>query len=328
MCIRDRLYQESLISEIDTVHTPLTMRFDDGTHISIHEASLIDYSSMQIIGTGSKALHCDLAPWSNGDKVRTTVPFRTPWRTIKITNNAKDLISSNITLNSNPPNKIGDVSWVKPSKYIGIWWGMIIGKWTWEESFRHGATIERSKKYIDFASENGFDEVLVEGTSAGFTGLFPGDTVTTSYTKTTPDFDLFEVQNYAKQKGVSLQAYHETSASTLNYMAQIEDAFSLMKKVGMQKAKIGHVGAMMDKVEYHYGQHAVNYYRKVLEIASKYNVAVNFHEPIKDTGERRTYPNILTREGARGMEYNAWGNGGNPVDHTTILPFTLSLIHI
>ena len=321
----EQLYQESLISEIDTVHTPLTMRFDDGTHISIHEASLIDYSSMQIIGTGSKALHCDLAPWSNGDKVRTTVPFRTPWRTIKITNNAKDLISSNITLNSNPPNKIGDVSWVKPSKYIGIWWGMIIGKWTWEESFRHGATVERSKKYIDFASENGFDEVLVEGTSAGFTGLFPGDTVTTSYTKTTPDFDLFEVQNYAKQKGVSLQAYHETSASTLNYMAQIEDAFSLMKEVGMQKAKIGHVGAMMDKVEYHYGQHAVNYYRKVLEIASKYNVAVNFHEPIKDTGERRTYPNILTREGARGMEYNAWGDGGNPVDHTTILPFTRML---
>ena len=141
------------------------MRFDDGTHISIHEASLINYSSMQIVGTGSKKLHCDLAPWSNGDKVRTVVPFKTPWRTIKITNNAKDLISSNITLNSNPPNKLGDVSWVKPSKYIGIWWGMIIGKWTWEESFRHGATIERSKKYIDFASENGFDEVLVEGTS-------------------------------------------------------------------------------------------------------------------------------------------------------------------
>ena len=122
-----------------------------------------------------------------------------------------------------------------------------------------------------------------------------------------------------------MQAYHQTTASTLNYMAQIEDAFSLMKKVGMQKAKIGHVGAMMDKVEYHYGQHAVNYYRKVLEIASKYNVALNFHEPIKDTGERRTYPNVLTREGARGMEYNAWGNGGNPVDHTTILPFTRML---
>ncbi len=321
----EQLYNKSTISEIDTVHTPLTMRFDDETHISIHEASLSNYSSMQIVGTGSKKLHCDLAPWSNGDKVRTTIPFKTPWRTIKITNNAKDLISSNITINSNPPNKLDDVSWIKPSKYIGIWWGMIIGKWTWEEGFRHGATVERSKKYIDFASKNGFDEVLVEGISAGFTGLFPGDTVTTSYTKTTPDFDLFEVQNYAQKKGVSLQAYHETSASTLNYMAQIEDAFSLMKEVGMQKAKIGHVGARMDKVEYHYGQHAVNYYRKVLEIASKYNVAVNFHEPIKDTGERRTYPNMLTREGARGMEYNAWGNGGNPVDHTTILPFTRML---
>ena len=321
----EQLYNKSKISEIDTVHTPLTMRFDDGTHISIHEASLSNYSSMQIVGTNSKKLHCDLAPWSNGDKVRTTIPFKTPWRTIKITNNAKDLISSNITINSNPPNKLGDVSWIKPSKYIGIWWGMIIGKWTWEEGFRHGATVERSKKYIDFASKNGFDEVLIEGTSAGFTGLFPGDTVTTSYTKTTPDFNLKEVQNYAKKRGVSLQAYHETSASTLNYMAQIEDAFSLMKEVGMQKAKIGHVGAMMDKFEYHYGQHAVNYYRKVLEIAAKYNVAVNFHEPIKDTGERRTYPNMLTREGARGMEYNAWGNGGNPANHATILPFTRML---
>ena len=196
----EQLYNKSTISEIDTVHTPLTMRFDDGTHLSIHEASLSNYSSMQIVGTNSKKLHCDLAPWSNGDKVRTTIPFKTPWRTIKITNNAKDLISSNITINSNPPNKLGDVSWIKPSKYIGIWWGMIIGKWTWEEGFRHGATVERSKKYIDFASKNGFDEVLIEGTSAGFTGLFPGDTVTTSYTKTTPDFNLKEVQNYAKKK--------------------------------------------------------------------------------------------------------------------------------
>lgn len=321
----EQLYSTSPISKIDTVHTPLTMRFSDGTHLSIHEASLTNYSSMQIVGQTSTKLHCDLAPWSNGDKVRTTIPFKTPWRTIKIADSASELISSYLTLNCNPPNQLGDVSWIKPSKYIGIWWGMIIGKWTWGEGFRHGATVERGKKYIDFAAENGFDEVLIEGTSAGFTGLFPGDTVTTSYTKTTPDFDLKVVQNYAKSKGVSLQAYHETSASTLNYLAQIDDAFSLMKELGMQKAKIGHVGTMMDKVEYHYGQHGVSYYRKVLEKAAEYNVAVNFHEPVKDTGERRTYPNMLTREGARGMEYNAWGNGGNTVNHTTILPFTRML---
>ena len=321
----EQLYTSTPISEIDTVHTPLTMRFKNGIHLSIHEADLINYSAMQIAGRQSTSLHCDLAPWSNGDKVRLTIPFKTPWRTIKITDTARDLIASHLTLNCNPPNKLGDVSWIKPSKYIGIWWGMIVGKWTWGEGFRHGATNARGKKHIDFAAKHGFDEVLIEGASAGFTGLFPGDTVTTSYTKTTPDFDLIEVQQYAKSKGVSLQAYHETSASTRNYMAQIDDAFSLMNQIGMQKAKIGHVGQMMDKVEYHYGQHGVNYYRKVLEKAAEYKVGVNFHEPIKDTGERRTYPNMLTREGAKGMEYNAWGNGGNPVSHTTILAFTRML---
>ena len=319
----EQLYESTKISLIDTVHTPLTMRFDDGIHVSIHEAALTDYSSMQIAGSDkSTHLNCDLAPWSNGDKVRTVVPFMTPWRTIKIANTAADLLASHLTLNCNPDNKLGEVSWIKPSKYIGIWWGMIVGKWTWGEGPRHGATVDRAKKYIDFAAKNGFDEVLIEGISAGFTGLFPGDTVTTSFTETTSDFDLELVQHYAKLKGVSLQSYQESSASTRNYLIQVDTAFAQLKSLGIQKAKIGHVGAMLDKSEYHYGQHGVNYYRDVLTKAAEYQVAVNFHEPIKDTGERRTYPNMLTREGARGMEYNAWGNGGNPVDHATILSFT------
>ena len=319
----EQLYESTKISLIDTVHTPLTMRFEDGTHVSIHEAALTDYSSMQIARGGkSTHLNCDLAPWSNGDKVRTTIPFMTPWRTIKIANTAADLLASHLTLNCNPTNKLGEVSWIKPSKYIGIWWGMIVGKWTWGEGPRHGATVDRAKKYIDFAAKNGFDEVLIEGISAGFTGLFPGDTVTTSFTETTSDFDLELVQHYAKSKGVSLQSYQESSASTRNYLIQVDTAFAQLKSLGIQKAKIGHVGAMLDKSEYHYGQHGVNYYRDVLTKAAEYQVAVNFHEPIKDTGERRTYPNMLTREGARGMEYNAWGNGGNPVDHATILSFS------
>ena len=319
----EQLYQSTKISLLDTVHTPLTMRFEDGIHVSIHEAALTDYSSMQIAGSDkSTHLNCDLAPWSNGDKVRTVVPFMTPWRTIKIANTAADLLASHLTLNCNPANKLGEVSWIKPSKYIGIWWGMIVGKWTWGEGPRHGATVDRAKKYIDFAAKNGFDEVLIEGISAGFTGLFPGDTVTTSFTETTSDFDLELVQHYAKSKGVSLQSYQESSASTRNYLIQVDTAFAQLKSLGIQKAKIGHVGAMLDKSEYHYGQYGVNYYRDVLTKAAEYQVAVNFHEPIKDTGERRTYPNMLTREGARGMEYNAWGNGGNPVDHATILSFT------
>ena len=316
------LYQRSKISEIDTVHSPLTMRFENGTHLSIHEAALTGYSSMQIASRKSKKLHCDLAPWSNGDKVRTSVPFKTPWRTIKIADSASELVSSHLTLNCNEPNVLGDVSWIQPSKYIGIWWGMIISKWTWGEGLRHGATTERGKKYIDFAAEHGFNEVLIEGISAGFEGLFPGDTVRTSFTESTTDFDLEEVQSYALSKGVALQAYQETSASPNNYLVQIDSSFALLNRLGIDKAKIGHVGAWLDKTEYHYGQYGVAYYRKVLKKAAEYNIGVNFHEPIKDTGERRTFPNMLSREGARGMEYNAWGNGGNPTDHITTMAFT------
>jgi alpha-glucosidase len=316
------LYQTTKISKIDTVHTPLTMRFENGTHVSIHEAALAGYSSMQIAGRKSTKLYCDLAPWSNGDKVRTSIPFKTPWRTIKITDSASELASSYLTLNCNEPNRLEDVSWIHPSKYIGIWWGMIIGKWTWKEGLRHGATTARGKEYIDFAAKHGFDEVLIEGISAGFQGLFPGDTVTTSFTESTADFNLNEVQAYAQSKGVSLQSYQETSASPNNYLIQVDSAFALLQRLGIDKAKIGHVGALLDKKEYHYGQYAVEYYRRVLEKAAEYKIGVNFHEPIKDTGERRTFPNMLSREGARGMEYNSWGNGGNPPNHVTTLAFT------
>ena len=317
----EELYRKSNITNLDTVHTPLTIRYSNGTHISIHESELVDYSSMQVFRLEENKLQCDLAPWKNGDKVRTRFPFRTPWRTIKITDSAGELITSYLTLNCNKPNEIKDISWIKPSKYIGIWWGMIIGKWTWGEGPRHGATNERGYKYIDFASKHGFDEVLIEGWQSGFKGLFPDDSVTVSFTEWTDDFDLEKIQKYALSKGVSLQAYHETSANTVNYLAQIDSAFSLLNRLGIKNAKIGQVGNLLDRSEYHYGQYGIDYYRKVLLKALDYKIGVNFHEPIKDTGERRTFPNMLTREGARGMEYNAW-SGGNPPHHTTILPFT------
>tara|TARA_S200000501_G_scaffold379024_1_gene446683 strand:- start:69323 stop:71707 length:2385 start_codon:yes stop_codon:yes gene_type:complete len=317
----EELYRNTKLSDMDTSHTPLTMRFENGTHVSIHEASLKNYSSMQIYSNRNSQLNCDLAPWSNGDKVRTKSSFYSPWRTVIITSSAKDLITSYLVLNCNEPSKIKDSSWIKPSKYIGIWWGMIIGKWTWGESLRHGATNERSFRYIDFAAENGFDEVLIEGWAAGWKGLFPEDSVTVSFTKSTPDFNLKQVQDYADSKGVRVQAYHETMANTKNYLSQIDSAFSLMNNYGLRNAKIGQVGRRLDKSEFHYGQYGVDYYRKVLNKALEYKIGVNFHEPIKDTGERRTYPNMLTREGARGMEYNAW-QGGNPPSHTTVLPFT------
>jgi len=317
----EELYQKSNVSEMDTSHTPLTIRYSDGIHLSIHESELVEYSSMQIFYDSDNQLNCDLAPWSNGDKVRAKLPFQTPWRTIKITDSAEGLLRSYLTLNCNEPSKIEDASWIKPAKYIGIWWGMILGKWTWDESFKHGATNERSFKYIDFAAAHGFDEVLIEGWASGWQGLFPKDSVTVSFTESTSDFDLRKVQNYAKSKGISIQSYHETMANTENYLEQIDSAFYLLNKLGIKNVKIGHVGKKLDRKEFHYGQYGVDYFRKVLNKALEYKIGVNFHEPIKDTGERRTYPNMLTREGARGMEYNAWP-GGNPPEHTTILPFT------
>ena len=317
----EELYQKSNVSEMDTSHTPLTIRYPDGIHLSIHESELVEYSSMQIFYDSDNQLNCDLAPWNNGDKVRAKLPFQTPWRTIKITDSAEDLLRSYLTLNCNEPSKIEDASWIKPAKYIGIWWGMILGKWTWDESFKHGATNERSFKYIDFAAAHGFDEVLIEGWASGWQGLFPKDSVTVSFTESTSDFDLRKVQNYAKSKGLSIQSYHETMANTENYLEQIDSAFYLLNELGIKNVKIGHVGKKLDRKEFHYGQYGVDYFRKVLDKALEYKIGVNFHEPIKDTGERRTYPNMLTREGARGMEYNAWP-GGNPPEHTTILPFT------
>ena len=317
----EELYQKSNVSEMDTSHTPLTIRYSDGIHLSIHESELLEYSSMQIFYDSDNQLNCDLAPWSNGDKVRAKLPFQTPWRTIKITDSAEGLLRSYLTLNCNEPSKIEDASWIKPAKYIGIWWGMILGKWTWDESFKHGATNERSFKYIDFAAAHGFDEVLIEGWASGWQGLFPKDSVTVSFTESTSDFDLRKVQNYAKSKGLSIQSYHETMANTENYLEQIDSAFYLLNELGIKNVKIGHVGKKLDRKEFHYGQYGVDYFRKVLDKALEYKIGVNFHEPIKDTGERRTYPNMLTREGARGMEYNAWP-GGNPPEHTTILPFT------
>ena len=287
--------------------------------MSIHEASLDDYSSMQLF-SHNKTLECDLAPWANGDKVRTFLPFKTPWRTIIIAKDVKELLNSKLTLNCNPPSIIEDISWIKPSKYIGIWWGMITGKWTWKESLRHGATNERALNYIDFASKHGFDEVLIEGWASGWESLFPEDSVIVSFTKSTSDFDFKAMQSYAKSKNVSIQAYHETMANTKNYLAQIDSAFSLLNELGIKNVKIGHVGSKLDNEEYHYSQYGVNYFRTILKKAVQYKIGVNFHEPVKDTGERRTFPNMLTREGSRGMEYNAW-SGGNPPNHTLILPF-------
>ncbi len=327
------LFQESSLNAIDTVHTPFTIETRDGIYLSIHEASLYDYASMTIAKTRPTRLKCDLVPWSDGVKVKSSTPMQTPWRTIQIARTPGDLIVSTLILNLNEPNKLADISWIKPGKYIGIWWGMHLGKYTWSSGPKHGATTANALRYIDFAAKYGFSGVLIEGWNTGWDGNWVQNGALFNFTQTHPDFDIETVAHYAASKNVMLIGHHETGADVLNYEKQMEDAFRFYQKYGVHIVKTGYVGhgrtiKRIDENgaiqrEWHHGQYMVRHYRKVIETAAKYQIMLDVHEPIKDTGERRTFPNMMTREGARGMEYDAWSpDGGNPPDYLTILPFT------
>jgi len=361
--IYEHLYNTSRISEIDAlekakhvnlaqthipynaVNTPVTMRTDDGVHLSFHEANLTDYSGMTLkVDTVTFCMTSGLVGSGNHDyKVKCSLPFKTPWRTIQISKDAKDLISSQLILNLNEPNELGDVSWFKPMKYVGIWWDMHLGTASWDYGMtvadgkwvdtgkahgRHGATTANAKRYIDFASKNGITGILVEGWNTGWErwigfedreGVFD---FVTSY----PDYDIEEVVRYGREKGVELIMHHETSAAVNTYDQQMDTAFALMQSLGIHSVKTGYVGKIIPTGEYHHGQWMVNHYRRVLETAAKYQVAINAHEPIKATGIRRTLPNAIAREGLRGQEFNAWAtDGGNPPEHLTIIPFTRML---
>jgi len=326
------LYEHTTLSEIDTVHTPLTMKVSDDLYLSIHEAALTDYSSMSLEHTGQNVLKCNLYPWADGSKVKGQFPLMSPWRTIQISDSAGGLITSYLILNCNEPNALGDVSWVKPGKYLGIWWGMHLGTYTWQMSEHHGATTENALRHIDYAAEYGFDGVLIEGWNQGWNADWYKDGNVFSFTEPFPDFDLNAVTDYALQKDVKIIGHHETSAAIGNYEVQVDDAFRLYKSRGIDAIKTGYVGHGTDIVpvggkpgdrEWHHGQYMVRHYRNIVEKAATYKIMLDVHEPIKPTGIRRTYPNMMTREGARGQEYNAWSeDGGNPPDYTTIIPFT------
>ena len=316
------LYQKSPINDLDTVHTPLTMEFTDGMHVSIHEADLTDYAAMTLASIGNNKLKCDLAPWSDGTKVKTKTPMKSPWRTIQIVSNAGELITSNLILNLNEPNKLEDLSWVKPTKYLGIWWGMHIGKYTFWESENHGASTKHTKEYINYCNKLGIDHLLIEGWNKGWTPEWYENLLHVfSFTECASDFDFKEVTDSAKKENVNIIGYHETGSNIDNYLSQIDSGMQMYKDAGMHSVKIGQVGSRLMLKEWHYGQYGVNYYRQVLEKAEEYQLSVNFHEPIKPTGLHRTYPHLMAGEGARGQEYNAW-SVGNPPEHTVILPFT------
>ena len=281
-------------------------------------------------------LQADLAPWSDGAKVKVNGSFTTPWRTLQISDTAAGLANSNLILNLNEPNKlVHDLSWIKPSKYVGIWWCMHVNECSWGSGENHGATTARAMQYIDFAAEHGFDDVLVEGWNHGWDGDWFTNGEVFDFTTPYPDFDLEYLSNYAEERNVHLIGHHETSGAVTNYEEQIEAAYALYQKLGISAVKTGYVadGGQLTRRdadgkiyhEWHDGQFAVQHHLRALQIAAKHKISLNAHEPIKDTGLRRTYPNALSREGARGQEYNAWGQPPNDPAHTTILPFTRML---
>ena len=322
----EELFSSGPVSTLDSVQTPLTMETRDGrTFMVIHEANLVDYARMFLAGPRmeGRTLRAALAPMADGIKVRGRTPFMSPWRTIQVADRVTDLAPSVLGLNLNPPNVLPSTAWIKPMKYVGIWWGMHINTMTWSSGPKHGATTANAKRYIDFAAANGFGGVLVEGWNVGWDGDWIANRNAFSFTQAYPDYDLAEVARYARQKGVRLIVHNETSGGIQNYERQLDSAFALYHSLGVDAIKTGYVTDLTSEGHSHYSQFMVRHYRHVIEEAAKYGIAVDVHEPMHDTGERRTYPNMLSREGARGQEYNAWsGDGGNPPEHETILFFT------
>lgn len=329
-------YRTTPVSDALRANTPFTLRREDGTHIAIHEAALVDYAGMWLDQRRSGVLEVDLAPRADGTKVQVDGAFKTPWRVIQIEDDAAGLYNgSDIYLNLNEPNKLGDVSYFEPGKYIGIWWGMHINTYTWGSGPKHGATTENTKKYIDFAAEHGFNGVLVEGWNIGWDGdwFFNGELF--SFTEAYPDYDFEALSDYAAEKGTALIGHHETSGNLTNYENQLDDAMDLMAERGVSVIKTGYVADGSDlkytdadgtpRYTWHDSQERVIHDIKVLEAAHKRGIAINAHEPARATGLRRTYPNAVSREGARGMEFNAWGTPPNTVEHQAILPYTRML---
>ncbi len=332
----EQLYQHTRLDAVSQAHTPLTIKTDGGVYIAIHEAALVDYAGMWLKRIDGQRLRSVLSPSAqHAAKVVRTAPFTSPWRTLIIADSAAGLYMSHLELNLNEPNALGDVSWVRPYKYVGIWWAMHLTNWTWASGPHHGATTEHTKQYIDFAAANGFKEVLVEGWNYSWDDDWFANGHSLSYTQPYPDFDIKALAAYGKAKGVKIIGHHETFGKVDNYEAQLSGALDLLAGLGYDSIKTGYVadeGGLTVlgedgklSYEYHDGQALAVHHLKVVTEAAKRHIAVVDHEPIKDTGLRRTYPNWVSREGARGQEYNAWGNPPNPPNHESLLVFTRML---
>lgn len=328
--------QRTPLAEVGLANTPLTMRTRSGLHLALHEAALVDYAAMWVRRSGGQKLRAQLAPSTQGATVFKQGAFATPWRSMRVTTSAAALYESNLELNLNEPNKLGDVSWFQPGKFGGIWWEMHLDKSSWNSGAKHGATTANAKKHIDFAAANGLRGVLVEGWNVGWDGNWIGSASAFDYLKAMPDFDLEAVTAYAKAKGVRLVGHHETGGNIARYEQQMDAAYALYAKLGVDVIKSGYVTdvgtaqfANASGNGTHFGftesQEGVRHYLKAVQEAAKYRIAIDTHEPVKDTGLRRTWPNWVSREGARGQEFNAWADPINPVDHEVNLVFTRML---
>ncbi|WP_431426972.1 glycoside hydrolase family 97 protein [Bacteroides hominis] len=323
------------------VQTALQMKTDDGLYINLHEAALVDYSCMHLnLDDKNFVFESWLTPDAQGDKGYMQTPCQSPWRTIMVSDDARDILTSKLTLNLNEPCKLEDTSWIKPVKYVGVWWEMITGKSTWaytddvysvklgetdyaktKPNGRHGANNENVKRYIDFAAEHGFDQVLVEGWNEGWEDWFgKSKDYVFDFVTPYPDFDVKMLNEYAKNKGVKLMMHHETSASVRNYERHMDKAYQFMEDNGYNAVKSGYVGNIIPRGEHHYGQWLNNHYLYAVKKAADHKIMVNAHEAVRPTGLCRTYPNLIGNESARGTEYEAFG--GNKPFHTTLLPFT------
>ena len=330
------LYVRTPLREIGTAQTPLTLRTGDGLHVSIHEAALVDYAGMNLARGDGNVLRAALTPASDGPPVVRNAPFATPWRTIQVGARAGDLVESSLILNLNEPNAIGDVSWFTPAKYVGVWWSLHLETETWATGPKHGATTANTRRYIDFAADNGFRGVLVEGWNPGWDGNWFANGRGFDFTRATPDFDLEGLAKYAAGKGVHLVGHHETACAVSHYERQLEEALALYARNGVDVVKTGYVCDAGDIQrqdqpggpvvrEWHESQWMSNHHVRVLKAAAARRIAINAHEPFKDTGLRRTYPNAVSREGARGMEFAAWADPPNPPEHEATLVFTRML---
>ena len=325
------IFTKEPLHEKDTMCSPLTLEMADGMYAFLHEANVTDFPCQNLYVQAGNTLGTYLTPWMRDgqvldDKAYVATPFVTPWRFMILTRTLPEMMASRIMLNLNEPCRIADTSWIRPMKFIGIWWSMHLHEWTWSAGARHGATTSNMRRYLKFASENGFGGVLAEGWNTGWEGYEGINHDRFSFVTPYPDYDVDALSRYAEDLGVHIICHHETSGRADEYEADLDTAYRFMQEHGMPAVKTGYVSPLIrtrDGYQFNRSQGVVQHYRKVIETAAKYHICIDNHEPAMPSGLQRTYPNLMTQEGIRGQEWNAWAqDGGSPCSHVCTLPFT------